>query len=106
MEMGVVVLREQLLRELSVYKMSMGYQSTAHLLVVHTSYLQVHKYEYIYVSYSVRFSVPDEFFENLATEKDKFYKWVGELYLELHNGTYTTQVRKLFPKFINCISNF
>ncbi|OXA64483.1 alpha-mannosidase 2C1 isoform X2 [Folsomia candida] len=41
----------------------------------------------------VLFSDSNTFFDALATEQDKFYKWVGELYLELHNGTYTSQAR-------------
>lgn len=39
----------------------------------------------------VKFSYLNEFFEAMEEEEGKFYKWVGELYLELHNGTYTTQ---------------
>ena len=36
----------------------------------------------------------DEFFSNLETKElagDKFVTWYGELYLEFHRGTYTTQ---------------
>lgn len=35
----------------------------------------------------------DEFFRELAERKDKLAKWVGELYLEYHRGTLTTQAR-------------
>ena len=38
------------------------------------------------------FEGPDYFFKGLEKEGDKLVKWVGELYLELHNGTYTSQV--------------
>lgn len=34
---------------------------------------------------------PDDLFGQLETEQHNFCRWVGELYLELHNGTYTTQ---------------
>ena len=34
---------------------------------------------------------PKEFFERLEEESGDFRKWVGELYLELHRGTYTTR---------------
>jgi alpha-mannosidase len=34
---------------------------------------------------------PTEFFARLDAESDTFPKWVGELYLEFHRGTYTTQ---------------
>lgn len=38
-------------------------------------------------------STPNKFFENLEAESSQLCRWVGELYLELHNGTYTSQVR-------------
>lgn len=34
-----------------------------------------------------------DFFEKLVCDKDKFNKYQGELYLERHQGTYTTQAR-------------
>ncbi|MBM2618590.1 alpha-mannosidase [Actinoplanes sp. LDG1-06] len=34
---------------------------------------------------------PDEFFAELATLEDRLPRWSGELYLELHRGTLTTQ---------------
>lgn len=34
---------------------------------------------------------PDDFFRRLESEKHNLCRWVGELYLELHNGTYTSQ---------------
>jgi alpha-mannosidase len=33
------------------------------------------------------------FFERLATGLERYPEWVGELYLEMHQGTYTTQAR-------------
>lgn len=33
----------------------------------------------------------DDFFDNLLPKHDKFVTWYGELYFELHRGTYTTQ---------------
>lgn len=39
----------------------------------------------------VRFGRADTFFENLAQYKDQVATWVGELYLELHRGTLTSQ---------------
>ncbi|CAL4203420.1 unnamed protein product, partial [Meganyctiphanes norvegica] len=34
---------------------------------------------------------PDELFSQLEPDQHNMCRWVGELYLELHNGTYTTQ---------------
>lgn len=34
---------------------------------------------------------PHDFFRRLEQEAHSFPKWVGELYLEFHRGTYTTQ---------------
>ncbi|XP_045625976.2 alpha-mannosidase 2C1 isoform X2 [Procambarus clarkii] len=34
---------------------------------------------------------PDEFFGQLEKEQHNLCRWVGELFLERHNGTYTTQ---------------
>ena len=41
----------------------------------------------------VRLGRADAFFERLAKHSDKLYHWVGELYLEMHRGTLTTQAR-------------
>ncbi len=46
----------------------------------------------------VRFGTAKEFFHNLDQHKDKLPTWVGELYLELHRGTLTTQA---FVKWAN-----
>lgn len=39
----------------------------------------------------VEFESPDEFFEKLKGVEDKLPRWVGELYFELHRGTFTSQ---------------
>nr|XP_060611690.1 alpha-mannosidase 2C1 [Anolis sagrei ordinatus] len=41
-------------------------------------------------------SSPDRLFSSLEKEKAHLCTWVGELFLELHNGTYTThgQIKK------------
>ncbi|XP_053397678.1 alpha-mannosidase 2C1-like isoform X2 [Mercenaria mercenaria] len=42
----------------------------------------------------VKMSTPDEFFSDIESEDGgKLCRWAGELYLELHNGTYTTHAR-------------
>ncbi|XP_077120078.1 alpha-mannosidase 2C1 [Ranitomeya variabilis] len=41
----------------------------------------------------VQFSTPDRFFSALETDTSQLCTWVGELFLELHNGTYTTQAQ-------------
>jgi len=41
----------------------------------------------------VEFSTPDKFFTELEGEASQLCCWSGELYLELHNGTYTTQAQ-------------
>ena len=39
-------------------------------------------------------SSPRQFFGTVSgRESGKLCKWVGELYLELHRGTYTTQAK-------------
>ncbi|MDD4051685.1 MAG: glycoside hydrolase family 38 C-terminal domain-containing protein, partial [candidate division Zixibacteria bacterium] len=46
----------------------------------------------------VRFGYAREFFDRLARHQDELSTWVGELYLELHRGTLTTQA---FVKWAN-----
>nr|DBA31660.1 TPA: hypothetical protein GDO54_007453 [Pyxicephalus adspersus] len=41
----------------------------------------------------VHLSTPDQFFSALETNTSQLCTWVGELFLELHNGTYTTQAQ-------------
>ncbi|CAL8128846.1 unnamed protein product [Orchesella dallaii] len=41
----------------------------------------------------VQMSSSNALFDRLDEDRDKLYKWVGELYLELHNGTYTSQAK-------------
>ena len=39
-------------------------------------------------------STPDEYFSKVEEEDSKkLCRWAGELYLELHNGTYTTHAK-------------
>ncbi|XP_054858782.1 alpha-mannosidase 2C1 [Eublepharis macularius] len=44
----------------------------------------------------VQMSTPDQFFSALEKAESQLCAWVGELFLELHNGTYTThgQIKK------------
>uniref|UniRef100_A0A8B9NKM3 Alpha-mannosidase 2C1 n=1 Tax=Accipiter nisus TaxID=211598 RepID=A0A8B9NKM3_9AVES len=41
----------------------------------------------------VQISTPDRLFSVLEKESSQLCTWVGELFLELHNGTYTTQAQ-------------
>lgn len=41
----------------------------------------------------VQMSTPDQFFSALEADTSQLCTWVGELFLELHNGTYTTQAQ-------------
>ncbi|XP_052664164.1 alpha-mannosidase 2C1 isoform X3 [Harpia harpyja] len=41
----------------------------------------------------VQISTPDRLFSVLENESSQLCTWVGELFLELHNGTYTTQAQ-------------
>ena len=42
-------------------------------------------------------STPEEFFTAVEEEEgDKLCTWRGELYLEMHNGTYTTHAKVTF----------
>ena len=43
----------------------------------------------------------DAFFTQLESEQDNFCKWTGELYLELHNGSYTSQVPHFSSQYWN-----
>ncbi|OCT89483.1 mannosidase, alpha, class 2C, member 1 L homeolog isoform X1 [Xenopus laevis] len=41
----------------------------------------------------VHLSTPDRFFSTVEADTSQLCTWVGELFLELHNGTYTTQAQ-------------
>ncbi|NP_001090678.1 alpha-mannosidase 2C1 [Xenopus tropicalis] len=41
----------------------------------------------------VHLSTPDRYFSTVETDTSQLCTWVGELFLELHNGTYTTQAQ-------------
>uniref|UniRef100_A0A803V1V9 alpha-mannosidase n=1 Tax=Ficedula albicollis TaxID=59894 RepID=A0A803V1V9_FICAL len=45
----------------------------------------------------VQISTPDQLFSVLEKESSQLCTWVGELFLELHNGTYTTQAQVRLP---------
>lgn len=41
----------------------------------------------------VQMSSPDKFFSHLRADTSLLGTWTGELFLELHNGTYTTEAK-------------
>lgn len=41
----------------------------------------------------VQFSTPGQFFDHVKSKAEDLPRWVGELYFELHRGTYTSQAR-------------
>ena len=44
--------------------------------------------------FRVKMSTPSEFFKAVEEEEgSKLCTWRGELYLEMHNGTYTTHAK-------------
>lgn len=45
------------------------------------------------MSSRVQMSSPDVLFSQLEADSSLLCTWVGELFLELHNGTYTTQAK-------------
>lgn len=45
------------------------------------------------VSIRVELSSPDRLFSALDSHSKQLCTWVGELFLELHNGTYTTHAQ-------------
>ena len=58
---------------------------------------------YLVIICRVKMSTPDDFFSQIEKEdSDKLCKWVGELYLELHNGTYTTHAKVVFCVLSTC----
>ncbi|RXG58013.1 Alpha-mannosidase [Armadillidium vulgare] len=46
---------------------------------------------------------PDQMFERMSEERRNLCRWTGELYLELHNGTYTSQAK---TKYYNRLCEF
>lgn len=40
----------------------------------------------------MQITTPNDLFTSLESNQRNLCRWVGELFLELHNGTYTTQV--------------
>lgn len=51
----------------------------------------------VHLSCRVQLSTPDRLFSILEKESLQLCTWVGELFLELHNGTYTTQAQVTAP---------
>lgn len=49
------------------------------------------------LSHRVQISTPEQLFSALEKESGQLCIWVGELFLELHNGTYTTQAQVRVP---------
>jgi len=47
------------------------------------------------VALRVEFATPDKFFTELEGEASGLCCWSGELFFELHNGTYTSQAQVL-----------
>jgi hypothetical protein len=55
-----------------------------------------------YISFRVKMSTPDQLFSDIEAEDGgKLCRWAGELYLELHNGTYTTHAKVSFVLDMN-----
>lgn len=50
----------------------------------------LHRFENLQGVPKVKISTVNQFFEHLSQEDSDLYTWQGELYLEIHNGTYTT----------------
>ena len=47
-----------------------------------------------YLIIRMELSTPRSFFDGIEREEaDNLCSWSGELYLEMHNGTYTTQAK-------------
>jgi len=52
----------------------------------------------------VKFSTCHEFFEEAKATSEKLMTWEGELYLELHNGTFTTMAEhKYYNRFMETL---
>lgn len=52
----------------------------------------------IILMHRVKMSSPDEYFSTVEKyDSHNLCKWTGELYLELHNGTYTTHAKVDIP---------
>ena len=50
----------------------------------------LHRFENLQGVPKVKISTVNQFFKALEEEDNDLYNWKGELYLEIHNGTYTT----------------
>lgn len=55
---------------------------------------RMYRIEILRVFFRVEMSTPDKYFTSVEQEDiSKLCRWRGELYLELHNGTYTTHAK-------------
>ena len=53
------------------------------------------------ILYRVKFSTVSEFFDQIeAEDSERLSEWKGELYLELHNATYTTQANVCYSYMV------
>lgn len=50
-------------------------------------------HDQLWVLHRVQMSSPDQLFSQLQADSSLLCTWTGELFLELHNGTYTTQAQ-------------
>lgn len=50
----------------------------------------------LFCFFRVQMSSPDNFFAQLRDDAALLCSWEGELFLELHNGTYTTEAQVLW----------
>jgi hypothetical protein len=46
-------------------------------------------------------SHPSDFFRRIEEQSPNLLEWRGELYFELHRGTYTSQARNKVANFVN-----
>lgn len=58
----------------------------------HTIHTHMHVHLHAH-THRVVMSTPQQFFRAVDDNSHQLCKWVGELYLELHRGTYTTQAK-------------
>lgn len=57
------------------------------------------------VSLRVQMSSPDQFFSQVQDDTALLCTWSGELFLELHNGTYTTEAQVESPLLFHDVIN-
>ena len=93
--------------KLSGLKMIVNRQQITHwsqnLIIPNLVFLCSHLYRSIWNKSRVKMSTPDCFFAEVEHyDSEDLCHWQGELYLELHNGTYTSQAKVLcFEQVLN-----